>query len=42
MKEKKTTRVATPWRYPGGKSKLTPRIAELINELVDGERLTPG
>lgn len=42
MKEKKTPRVVTPWRYPGGKSKLTPRIAELIDELVAIGRLTPG
>lgn len=42
MKKKKTSRVATPWRYPGGKSKLAPRVAELINELVAAGRLTPG
>ena len=42
MKKNKTSRVATPWRYPGGKSKLTPRVAELIDELVAAGRLTPG
>ena len=42
MKEKKMSRIATPWRYPGGKSKLAPRVAELIDELVAAGRSTPG